>query len=196
MPDDNFSQHTALLEDVSSFGLESVNDYLCMSGDAGGWQVPECWPQTEIARKLRSKYGLYIWLELPVARVLEWESPNPEKPLTLEGERNGGRFDIGLFSATQKPNEATFLGVIEVKRHIIDGSECDYDAQRIVAMKKLFKTRGIVCGMFIGDGNEVETRLISGLGIPRTSVCRKDNPEKYVDDYGSNYAYGFIAALI
>jgi hypothetical protein len=179
------------LDSVVKFGLESVSDYLRMSGDASGWEVPERWPQTEIARKIRAKYGLYIWLELPIAKVLDWMGQDQEKPLVLEGERTGGRLDIGLFRATERPIDATFRGAIELKRYILSGSECNYDAERIAAMRQHFEVCGIVGGMVVGNAAEIRARMTSSLGVPSTAVACELSPH----NHAGGYSYGFIAAL-
>jgi hypothetical protein len=192
MSSDNFPGPNELLDNVVSFGLESVDDYFRMSGDAGPWEVPECWPQAEIARNIRAKYELYIWLELPIAKVLEWMGQDRETPLVLEGARTGGRLDLGLFGATERPNNATFRCAIELKRYILSGSECNSDAERIRAMRERFDVHGIVGGMFVGDAAEIQARLTSSLGVSPAVVACKSSQHTHLE----GHRYGFIAALV
>jgi hypothetical protein len=186
-------QPRSLLDDVTQFGMQAVNDYFKMSGDANWWEVPERWPQSEIARKIWGKHQLYIWLELPIAKVLGWMTQDQQAPPLLQSERTTGRLDMGLFSSAQEPKDADFCGVIELKRHIVTGKECDYDSVRLRAMQKLSPTLwGIVGGILVGDADQISATMARSLGIELSAVAYCGNP--YLHHDGS--AYGFIGAIL
>ncbi len=192
MQNSSFPHPDSLVEDVAQFGLRAINDYLSMSGDAQCWEIPERWPQCEIARQIWAKYKVYVWLELPIAKVLEWMSPDQKVPLVLQGERTSGRLDIGLFSSANRPCDANFGAVVELKRQLFSGSECAYDAARIYAMRELFPICAIVGGMFIGERDEIRKAMTSSLGISLPAISCQVNSERHCD----GYSYGFVAAIV
>jgi hypothetical protein len=91
MSDGRFPQPESLLDDVTQFGVQAVNDYFTMSGDANCWEIPERWPQNEIARRLWDKHRIYIWiyiwLELPIAKVLGWMNSNLQGKFVGEADQ-------------------------------------------------------------------------------------------------------------
>ncbi len=187
-----FPNPNDLLEDVVQFGMAAVKDYREMSGDASIWEIPERWSQTELARQIWKKHGIYIWLELAIPKILGWMNEGQQVPLVLEGERTTGRIDIALFSTAERPEFADFSGIIEIKKVIVNGSECTYDAQRIRAINKLFPICGIVGGLVVGNLSSVSSVMATNLDLPTSSIiCSKG-----VEDADTGFSYGFVAALV
>jgi hypothetical protein len=120
-----------LLTDMVAFSLNAVDGYLEMTGDGCAWDTPELWIQSEVARKIREKHRLLVWLEPGIEKVLGWLNHGTDIPLTLQGLRTTGFLDIALFEPANVMEQSDFRGIMEIKSGITKGTECDKDADRI-----------------------------------------------------------------
>jgi phosphoribosylformylglycinamidine synthase subunit PurS len=176
-----------LLREVVQSGLTAVEKYFEMGGDAGLWEMPELWIQTEIAAALWRKYESYIWLELPISKMLEWYR-EWEAPDMRPEERITGRVDIGLFSGSGTPEQTELAAIVEVKDLVLNGYECVRDGKRIRKIANLHPVHGIVGGPYNGRAELVTQGIADGLKLQRSKIFSQ--PSRNFNEVG------FIAALV
>jgi hypothetical protein len=187
-----FPEDADLLRDVVEFSANAVQDYLEMSGDASVWDTPEQWIQSEVARRIREKRRLLVWLEPGMNKLLEWKILQSEIMASSEDERTTGFLDIVLFDPFGPIKEGDFRAIVELKSVISRGSEFNYDAKRIRFIGRHARPLcGIVAGIYIDDPSKMTQRLLKDLDVDSSAVILQTGGR---DPGGS--AFGAIGALV
>jgi hypothetical protein len=191
-----FPADADLLNDVVRFSVEAVQDYLEMSGDASIWQAPERWIQSEVARKLKQRLGIFIWLEPGMDKVLEWvRDPQVLIVPALADARTTGFLDLALFEPHDPVDQSDFRGIVELKTMVNTGSEFNADANRIRYIGSHCRSGlcGIVAGIYAGDA----ARLVQQM---KRSLSLSDSDIRWQQSSGpcpiSRSPYGAIGALV